>query len=223
MDDLAPHNVIEWDFTPYKPVRPEITGEVVYFKKWVKLMLPPHLDALHAPTNPDLPSPEGYFRTDRYFVENPERENEFPVMNIWRDMGIPNAHDTRIMTNFIVWLGTNSGAEMRGKAQDFIDKNIHQKQAYLLAWNLSNIRARHINHGSIPRDALATKFGDASMAKSPIPKPTMYDIETIENVCLWLGTDQGQDFITACERNRDIKYERTRKLPLKFKTIPKAP
>lgn len=201
-DDIR---IIEWDFNPYRPVRDDITGEVVFIKKWQNLMIGKSAPNLHIPVTDDAPRPHGTVRLDQYFVENPEYEDEFPVMHVWRDYGIPTAHDTRMMSNLIVWLGTNAGYVMRDTAQNLIKHGTDPKHAYLMSWHISNIRERGINHNSIYRDTLATKF---EAKTNPPTQPTAFDLETIEHVCLWLGTERGQKYLHSCEHNIQIKQDR---------------
>lgn len=196
---------VEWDFEPLHPVRPDITGEVVFSKKWQKLMITPQMRV-----EQDV---EGLkVKVDRYFIDNEPRT--FPILRVFL-YGCPNARDTRVASNMISWLGTNSGTIYIENAQNFIQKGLESSTAFLAAWSDLNVRDPMFNRGRVPRDSLTASFEKAGFDfLNPFDRgsraTSFRDVETLEQVALWLGGDDGQKFIQSCQNNIQMKYDRER-------------
>lgn len=201
-DDIR---LIEWDFEPLRPVRPDVTGEVVFSKKWQKLMITPQMRV-----EQDVDGLK--VKVDQYFVDN--EPHTFPILKVF-SYGIPDARDTRVASNMITWLGTNSGSIYRENAQNLMEKGLEGEIAYIAAWTDMNIRKAMYNRGTIPRDTLTSTFEKAGIDfMNPFDRgvraTSVRDIETLEQVAAWLGGEDGQAFIKSCERNIGIKYDRER-------------
>ncbi len=188
--------MIVWNFEPYCSVRSDLTAEVVFTKKWQQLMMPKKMVAEHGPVDGMR------IIIDPWFVDN--EPESFPVLEVFKNHGIPNEHDTRIASNFIWWLGTNAGFSYREQVYHIAEKGVEKSQAFLFAWVHDNVRVPIVNHGSVPKDYLAAPFSDAS--RGTINR----NFETLERVALWLGTDAGQMFVQSCDRNISIKRDRER-------------
>lgn len=188
---------IIWNFEPYQPVWKDSIREVVYVKKWQKLMLPENLLNDHGPL-----ADNGDISIDEWFVNN--ETSDFLVIDVLCSDGggYPNAHDTRIASNMIRWLGTNAGQAYLHNAQFYTTKGMPSDISYLAAWTSENIRVRSFNRGSIPRDGLTRKFNEAC------PDSTVRDVEILDQVAKWLGGRDGQDYLQACEANIQLKFER---------------
>lgn len=202
-DDDATY--IEWDFEPLHPVRPDITGEVVFSKKWQKLMITQKMRIEQEVDGLKV-------KADQWFVENEPRT--FPILKVF-PYHYPDARDTRVASNMIAWLGSNSGSIYRENAQKLMDMGLEGNVAYLAAWSELNVRAGMVNRGRVPRDSLTVSFEKAGIDfinpfDSGVRATSVRDLETFEQVAMWLGGEDGQAFIQACERNIEIKYDRER-------------
>jgi hypothetical protein len=201
-DDIR---IIEWDFEPLHPARPDITGEVVYSKKWQKLMITPQMRIEQ--------EVEGLkVKVDQWFVENEPKT--FPILKVF-PYHCPDARDTRVASNMICWMGSNAGGIYRQEARKLMEKGLEGPIAFLAAWSEMNIRQGMINRGRVPRDSLTASFDKAGIDPfNPLDFGTratsVRDLETLEQVAMWLGGEAGQKFITSCERNIEIKYDRER-------------
>ncbi len=136
-------NIVIWNFAPYTAVREDVIAEVVFVKKWQKLMLPEKIRGEQEMIG------DAAIKVDRWFAEN--EQDAFPILDVLTG-GVPDEHDTRIATNMIRWLGTNDGRAFMYNAEEYKNAGIEPEIAYLAAWSKHNIRRRWINHGSVARD-----------------------------------------------------------------------
>lgn len=201
-DDIR---IIEWDFEPIHPVRPDMTGEVVFSKKWQKMMITPQMRI-----EQDVDGVK--VKADQWFVENESKT--FPILKVF-PYHCPDARDTQVATNMVCWLGTNAGSIYRENARNLMEKGIEGPTAFLAAWSELNIRQGYINRGRVPRDSLTASFDSAGFDFiNPFDRGTratsVRDLETLEQVAMWLGGEGGQKFIQSCERNIEIKHDRER-------------
>lgn len=202
-DDIT---FIEWDFSPYLPVREDVTGEVVFSKKWQKLMITNQMQREQEVIGTKV-------KVDDWFVRN--ESSAFPILKVLA-YGIPDTHDTRLASNMITWLGTNSGSLYLERAERLVEQGLDKKIAYLSAWVDMNIRrGAMIDRNMVPRDGLSQTFqriNGLDMIHNPLMTyahiQSARDVETFDQVATWLGKDDGQKFIQSCQANLKIKFDR---------------
>lgn len=218
IDDEGAH-YIQWDFRPYEPVRPYNTEknwhlrENVFVRCWQKHMT---RHALYTVTD------NAIMCEDQYFVENEGRR--YPVLKIF-DGIIPSVHQTRIASNFILFLGKGNGRsylEEAEKLSDIFEKTLHSKpDAYLAQWAFANNPWAGSSGGwqttnNPPRyDFTQTDQMDAFFA------PDYQDIKVLERMACWCGTNEGQDFLQKAEkltRYLDRRWNRPEKMQERMET-----
>lgn len=199
---------IHWNFNPTVDVRADVTREVVFVKRWQKLMRPDD-DVVFKEVADNV------YDIDKFFIEN--EGGQFPILRIFESPGfIPNENTTRIASNMIYWLGTNAGRLYLEIVGGLVQKGVEPDIAYLGEWARQNISRRGFSSGYVPRDRLAQIYNDAGS-----PNQDTYDnrlvgnIRTLELMVLWLTTKDGQDFVAGCERNLRIKAQRQREESVK--------
>lgn len=193
-DENTPRPDVRWSFEPYHPVEPDRLERVVFTKRWIKAMTPKSVFVEYDKSNPAI------MLIDPWFVEN--ESGKFPILDVLPDYPVPTMHDTRIASNMILWLGTNDGNEFLLNAERLSRQGIEPVMAYAFAWAQKNIRVYNCNRGAVARDWLTTDFNKVRYSG------TMRDVETLEQVARWLGTENGQSFVSGCHRNIALKWER---------------
>ena len=185
---------IFWDFTPLRPLREDMTGEVVFTKRWQKLM-----------------------GGARGVVYRWDQDNAIassfhhPFINIVKQAGYPNARDARVATSLVCWLGTNVGTTFLEKADRLADAFAvdsltasHQRaNGYVAAWALENERHHLMNSSLTIRECLLSET-----LQEPGRRCGWRGAETMELTLRWLGGEAGQAFIAGCRRNIALKRER---------------
>ena len=187
---------INWDFRPYLPVRPfqktnphMYLRENVFIRQWQRLMARYALEPIIE---------GGMMREDRYFVEH--ESWRYPVLEIFEGFK-PSVHDTRIASNFILFLGRNNGVSYLDSANRlanvFASAHHSKPDAYIAQWGLeNNVRAQFMQASAPARYSLCkTDQGELFY------EPRYRDIKTLENMAYWCGTDKGQSFIQSCEQH----------------------
>lgn len=174
--------LINWNFEPFTAPRPDHTGEMVFTRRWQKLM--GGTEVTH----------------DQWFVEN--EPDQYPILAVFDHWGIPSARQTRVASSLIRWIGTGVGQSFLRDAeklgQMFAEAGrFSLRKAFAATWAWEVERSPSGDHGAVVRDWLITP-----------ETPTIRDYETMEMTCRWLGTKMGQAFITACQRNMEIKNRR---------------
>lgn len=222
MEDVDPNDIIQHDFRPYMTVRPETVREVVYVKRWQKLMC----EFARAAVNAKVDDSGEKYAID--YLEFDYLDNGYVYRKSYVTIGdvlgyIPNdPHETRIASNVIYWLGTNSGLAFMEKAKGLYtkaDSNVFSlSDIFTLQFARENNRDRCVNYGYIPLDSLCCVFERTGnmvrgiTADSPetklVREGTLRDREIVDRMIRWSASEVGQSFIEGCERNIAIKYKR---------------
>lgn len=116
-------------------------------------------------------------------------------------LGYPYKIDQRVssvLASMICWLGTNVG---RG----FLDLGAQIRQCclarvrypYLAAWAECNARIFGMNSRARQIEFLTRTEED--LEKDVFQEVSVRDLEAVEQLCMWLGTDEGQAFVAGCE------------------------
>ena len=188
---------VDWDFRPYLPVRPYNTDtnnfvrENVFIHHWQRLMT-------HHSIEPVVD--KAIMREDKWFVEN--EAWRYPILDVFNNR-IPSVHDVRIASNFILFIGVGVGASYLYNAeklsQKFESVSNGKALAYLSQWAIESNPAENIYYTtpSARFDFAQSNQGDMFF------QPKYRDVQTLERMAYWCGTDKGQKFIASC--NRTIK------------------
>ena len=185
---------IFWEFTPLRPLRNDVTGEVVFTKQWQKLM-----------------------GGERGVVYRWDQDNavwnsfSHPFIDIAKQTGYPDVRDARVATSLICWLGTNVGTAFLQQADRMADAFVenkltvtnHRANGYVAAWALENERHHNMNSGATLREFLLSETLEEQGRRCG-----WRDAETMELTLRWLGGEDGQSFIAGCRRNIALKRER---------------
>jgi hypothetical protein len=193
---------LEWDFRPYFRVRPmnaqgHFLRENVYVRRWQKLMTRYALEKVHV---------DAMMAEDEWFINNEPKR--YPILDVF-DGFSPTAHQTRIASNFILYLGYNRGLSYLIDASNLADKFDNasggKPLAYLAQWAaLNNPADLFAEQGPSPRYAFA-QTEQMDMFYSP----NYDDLKVLERMAHWCGTPHGQMFINNCERLISRLQERT--------------
>lgn len=171
-----------------RPPRPDMIGEVVFSRRWKELMASP----------PEFGSPDE------------------KLDSVLRDLVTPaTQRDATVAATFVQWLGTNVGSCVLREAEriaSWSEDAGWRQHAYLFAWTKENFRTPAKSRGLRPIEFLLTPPGDCNEAGWPrrLPDVTLRDLEVIDHVALWLGSEEGQAFLSAC-RQEIAAYEEKRR------------
>jgi hypothetical protein len=164
---------------PIRPARNDI-GEQVFSRRWKELM---------------ETKPSGLYATQ-------------PINYVLR--GYPYLVDQRaasVLASMICWLGTNVGKSFLLLAAEFRDKTTCRYDCYLAAWGVRNARKVGLNSCARQLEFLTRTQDD--MDKGVFQDVSVRDLEAIEQLCIWLGGDEGQAFLAGCEeeieRRKDLE------------------
>lgn len=197
MIDLDPDiEWIEWDFEPYTTDYAQYANERIFVTKWQKMMMDTRTGVS-----------VGHKRyVDPYFVDN--YPSEFPILKVL-PYRRPDAHDTRLASTFIHSLSRGVLRFLPDEATRYMVQNhLSAHEAYLLAWSLRNVRALRGEFDAgfcfrnVPRDHISAEFNGKTQSYSA------RDNETLEQMVLWLATDEGRKFLQEC--NHEVMSENNR-------------
>ena len=192
---------IPWLFEPLRPIYEDSIREVVFTKKWQKLM------GGHA------------VEADRFYIYN--EPETYPILDIhsryFRD--IPSPRDVRIYSSIVSWLGSRGGENFLHDAQRLkpaFERAAHESSghindysdAYLAAWARENTRTRICDDGT-PRKMISNSLKDVFGSEA-----NLRDIQIMDAAVQWLGRPGGQIFLQKCQDNIDLKFERERQARL---------
>lgn len=162
-------NTKHFTAAPMRPPRQGLIGENVFASEWAKLM------------------------ADTENINNPPNEALSGVLGSYGYR--LNQRSATVAASLVCWLGTNIGRCFLDNAAVMGKTTPLRGDAYLMAWAVENIRRSSTNHG---RRALeACLISDAT--PTVVPKLSAADYEVAEHVVMWLGDEDGQRFLKACE------------------------
>lgn len=165
--------------TPIRPPR-DMVEEQVYARRWADLM-----------------------------AQAPCHEGRRPLLEHIL-LSYPAAVDQRaasVAASFICWLGTNVGLSFLQLGHSIRDNTSCKYDAYVAAWGARNTRRFAINSGARMIEFLLRT--EEQLDANTFPVVSANDLEVLEQVALWLGSEEGQAFLTGCEaeinRHRDME------------------
>lgn len=180
---------IRWDFRPYNTVRVYdrekgwYLRENVFVRRWQNLMT---RHAIAPVTNNSV------MREDQWFIEN--EAWRYPVLKMF-DGAIPSVRQTRIVSNFILFLGRDAGRAYIEGSQKLSNKFNGYRES--------------LSHSFLAQWAIETRGNDyragvAQTDRTPLfpmsnETPAYEDVKTIERAVYWCGTPDGQSFLKSSE------------------------
>ena len=171
---------LEWDFQPYTNVFAGNLTEPVYVGNWQKMMLTGTFEEKRGVQ----------VRVDPFFIEN--YPHEFPFLDVLPYYSKPDKHDARLASTFIHALSRGGMNHIRHEMEKAMSLSHSDRQTkYFSIWADANIRSDCVN--AIPRDFITQSFSHVAKRATSV-----HDIETLEEVVMWLAKDKGQDFLRTC-------------------------
>jgi hypothetical protein len=156
---------------PLRPPRKETIGEMVFSSMWETLMQ----------------REDGFDST--YQIEH--------ILSSYPS--IIEQRQATVLASVVCWLGTNCGRSFLQQASTVAEMiKARCGEQYLVTWAIENSRQGFINHGVRTLESCLSS-GIVS-GRWVIPDLTADDYEVAEHLMRWLGSRDGQDFITNCEQ-----------------------
>ncbi len=119
----------------------------------------------------------------------------------------------KVVASFISYLGTNGGSQFLLDVERFKEiKNVPSEYAYELTWAYENLRRYGHNHNYRAIEYILNPVENHPGVNSiyfstNAYEPTVKDYETIEYVCKWLGTFEGQKYLEKCKTDIQLHYK----------------
>lgn len=184
-------DIPDLEHQPFVPARPGIVGEGVYLRQWQRRMAAPY-DALD-----DDPVPPNA-RLALILDGTPHRLCQ---------------RDASLAASFMTWLGTNGGQGFLALAHTLAKApcGLSASEAYLAGWALQNRRQVGVNSGYRTLEFLLAENRqfdpDEPDRLNPEPRMSVDDLETMECLVVWLGREEGQSFLAACQQDLEVARE----------------
>ncbi|MBK3780213.1 hypothetical protein G3A43_08075 [Paraburkholderia aspalathi] len=102
-----------------------------------------------------------------------------------------------VAASFICWLGTSVGLGFLTLGNSLRDKIHCRHEAYAAAWGVTNLRRYGNNSGARAIEFLLRSTEE--QAHNRFSEVSVNDLEVLEQVAVWLGSEDGQAFIQGCE------------------------
>jgi hypothetical protein len=115
-------------------------------------------------------------------------------------IGYPYEIDQRVasvLASMVCWLGTQVGKSFLMLGDEIREKTSCAHYAHLAAWGVKNARIFGMNSRARQIEFLTRTQAD--MERDIFPEVSVKDLEALEQLCLWLGTDDGREFVAGCE------------------------
>jgi hypothetical protein len=170
MDDAYLWDLNQFSHQPMRPPRKGMIGENVFHAEWSRLTA--DTGAMNSPPNEAFADILGC---------HPFRLSE---------------RTATVAASLVCWLGTNLGRCFLESGAKLVKTQTCPQSAYLMAWASHNARNSCVNSGR--RTLEACLMTDVEPHRRP--ELSANDYEAAEHVVMWLGTDKGQQFLKACEK-----------------------
>lgn len=156
----------------------------------------------HAPIRPPrVPSEEQIFARRWEELMNRAPKDEYdaaPLEAVLRACPFPaDQRAASVAASFICWLGTAVGLSFLTLGNSLREKMHSRHHAYAAAWGVANLRQFGLNSGARTIEFLVRSTEDQQANR--FTGVSVTDLEVLEQVAAWLGTDEGQEFIRGCE------------------------
>lgn len=106
--------------------------------------------------------------------------------------------EASVTASFITWLGTNVGASFLETAKKIKESRIVPHFPYVAAWGVFNVRSLETNSNARLIEFLTRT--PEELEKNVFSEVSVRDLEVIDQIALWLGTDDGQEFLSGCQK-----------------------
>lgn len=143
------------------------------------------------------------FMTREARIDQPSEQNFADVLNHF-GYRIEQRYAT-VVASVVCWFGTNCGGAFLKESEE-LGKCLSPSRfqyRYLMNWSTENMRLSYLNHGVRPIENCTGHSGEPF-------ELTAADYEAVECLMCWLGSDEGQMFLTLCDQECKLEYERHR-------------
>lgn len=123
-------------------------------------------------------------------------------------IGYPYQIDQRVasvLASLICWLGTNVGKSFLDTGKRIRENVPLIRFPYLAAWGECNARIFGMNSRARQIEFLTRTQAD--MEKDVFQEVSVKDLEALEQLCMWLGMDEGLAFVAGCEAEIERRKE----------------
>jgi hypothetical protein len=125
-------------------------------------------------------------------------------------IGYPYGIDQRVasvLASLICWLGTNVGKSFLDTGRQIRENVPLIRFPYLAAWGECNARIFGMNSRARQIEFLTRTQDD--MDRDVFQEVSVKDLEALEQLCMWLGSNDGLEFVAGCEaeigRRKDLE------------------
>lgn len=101
-----------------------------------------------------------------------------------------------VAASFITWLGTNVGGSFLEVAEEFKLARTFPSFSYVAAWGVMNVRS--LGTSSNARQIEFLTRTQEELEKNVFSEVSVRDLEAVDQLTLWLGSDDGQEFLKGC-------------------------
>jgi hypothetical protein len=123
--------------------------------------------------------------------------------------------EATVAASVIGWLGCNCGQATLTNAHRLTETSIYSRaEAYQMAWMHHNRRRVYHNSGMRALEHIMEVADEPNMARL-----TAEDHEVADLVWYWLGTDEGQAFLSSCENALIQRAEAPGVLPRQLSSL----
>lgn len=157
-------------------------------------------DLTHRPIRPprDMIEEQVYSRHWEMLMTN-DRDSELSPLEqiLYRYPEMVDQRAASVAARFICWIGTNVGSSFLRMGRSLSEVPELCGQGYLAAWGVYNRRFHATNGGARAVEFLVRTEED--QRRNVFPRATLEDVEVVEQVASWLGSDEGVQFVAECE------------------------
>jgi hypothetical protein len=112
-----------------------------------------------------------------------------------------------VAASFVCWLGTAVGRDFLRMAENIRNNTYCNFEAYVAAWSVTNMRRFATNSNARAIEFLVRTVDEQKA--NVFPRVSTRDLEVVDFVALWLGSEDGQEFLKGCEyeikRRKDME------------------
>lgn len=125
------------------------------------------------------------------------QDGEGRFYHMLRFLPVIEQRTASVAASFVTWLGTSVGSSYLATAKGIgHSAGISMSRAFVAAWAIENVRGANGDHTRMIDYLLRTQD---EVGRGTGKFASALDIEVIEQVAIWLGTDEGADFLAGCK------------------------
>jgi hypothetical protein len=116
-----------------------------------------------------------------------------------------NQRVASVLASLICWLGTNVGKSFLDTGRQIRENVPLIRFPYLAAWGECNARIFGMNSRARQIEFLTRTQDD--MDRDVFQEVSVKDLEALDQLCIWLGREEGKLFISSCEEEIERRKE----------------